>query len=183
MTNDIINNYFENLKFILDKLSREKINFLIKLIKKTRKNNKRLFICGNGGSGANALHLANDFTFSKIAKKKLLDVESLNANNAIITCIANDIGYDHTFSKQLELKAKKGDMLLVFSGSGNSKNIINAINLAKKKNLVVFGILGFDGGKAKKILKKNYIHIKINDMQISEDMQTIIGHIIFKSLI
>ena len=69
MTNDIINNYFENLKFILDKLSREKINFLIKLIKKTRKNNKRLFICGNGGSGANALHLANDFTFSKIAKK------------------------------------------------------------------------------------------------------------------
>ena len=179
----IINEYLKNLNFVIESITKEKIILLMNLIKILRKKNKRLFICGNGGSGANSIHLANDFTFSKITKKKLLDVESLNANNAVITCIANDIGYDYIFSKQLELKAKKDDMLLVFSGSGNSKNIINVIKFAMKKKMKVFAILGYDGGKVKKLLKNNCIHIKINDMQIAEDFQIIIGHIIFKSLI
>jgi D-sedoheptulose 7-phosphate isomerase len=179
----IINEYLKNLNFVIESITKEKIILLMNLIKILRKKNKRLFICGNGGSGANSIHLANDFTFSKITKKKLLDVESLNANNAVITCIANDIGYDYIFSKQLELKAKKDDMLLVFSGSGNSKNIINVIKVAMKKKMKVFAILGYDGGKVKKLLKNNCIHIKINDMQIAEDFQIIIGHIIFKSLI
>lgn len=178
----IIDNYLKNMIAILNSLSKKKINLLIKELRKLKKNKNRLFICGNGGSGANAIHLANDFLFSKLSSANI-DVEALTSNAAIITCIANDIGYEYIFSKQLEIKAKKNDMLLVFSGSGNSKNIINAINLAKKKNLVVFGIIGFDGGEAKKLLNKYCIHININDMQISEDMQTIIGHIVFKTLV
>ena len=168
---------------ILKTISKKEISNLVSTVKKIRREKKRLFICGNGGSGANALHLANDYTFTKISKKKLLDVECLNSNTAIITCISNDIGYEYIFSKQLEMKSSKGDMLLVFSGSGNSKNIINALNFAKRKSLRVFGILGFNGGKAKKILKNDCIHVKIDDMQISEDIQTIVGHIVFKSLI
>ena len=135
----------------------------------------------DGGSGANAIHLANDLLFSKSSNTSI-DVEALTSNSAILTCLANDLGYKHIFSKQLEVKAKKNDMLLIFSGSGNSPNIIEAAQVAKKLKMSIFAIVGFDGGKCKKIIK-NCIHININDMQISEDFQMIIGHIIMKSII
>ena len=73
-------------------------------------------------------------------------------------------------------------MLLILSGSGNSENLIEAIKIAKIKKMKIFAVLGFDGGKCKKLLK-NYIHVNINDMQISEDFQLIVGHIILKSLL
>jgi D-sedoheptulose 7-phosphate isomerase len=160
----------------------KKINLLVTLIKKTWNQNGVIYFCGNGGSGANAIHLANDFLFTKSSNKKMLNVEALTANNAIITCIANDVGYKFIFSKQLENKASPNDLLLILSGSGNSENLIEAIKIAKRKKMKIFAVLGFDGGKCKKLLK-NYIHVNINDMQISEDFQLIVGHIILKSLL
>lgn len=112
----------------------------------------------------------------------MINVEALTANNAIVTCISNDLGYKYIFSKQLENKATQNDLLLLLSGSGNSENLIEAIKIAKKKKMDIFAILGFDGGKCKKLLK-NTIHLKINDMQISEDFQLVVGHIILKSLL
>ena len=82
-----------------------------------------------------------------------------------MTCLANDIGYDKIFSEQIKSKGSKGDLLIVLSGSGNSKNIISAIKEAHKLKMNTFGILGFNGGKCKKILN-NFINYKINDMQI-----------------
>ena len=175
-------NYLVKLNDTIKNVPIEKINLLIKKIDKVKKNNNKLFICGNGGSAANAIHIANDFIFTKSSKKKMIDVEALTSNNAIITCISNDVGYKYIFSKQLENKAKKNDLLLLLSGSGNSENLIEAIKVAKLKKMETFAILGFNGGKCKKIVKNN-IHIDINDMQISEDFQLIIGHIILKSLI
>ena len=102
------------------------INHLIKQIHKLKKNNKKLYICGNGGSAANAIHIANDFIFTKSSKKND-KCRALTANNAIITCISNDVGYKYIFSKQLENKATKSDMLLILSGSGNSENLIEAL--------------------------------------------------------
>jgi D-sedoheptulose 7-phosphate isomerase len=174
--------YFNNLKKNLSDIHIRKIKLLINQIHILKKNKKRLFLCGNGGSAANAIHLANDFLFTRSSNQPMIDVEALTANNAVITSIANDKGYEFIFSEQLKTKASKDDLLLIFSGSGNSENLVEAIKIAKQKKMKIFAILGFDGGKCKKILK-NYIHININDMQISEDFQLIVGHIILKSLL
>jgi D-sedoheptulose 7-phosphate isomerase len=176
------NIYLSTFERVLKTIPTTKIDFLVNEIHKIKKNKKKLFICGNGGSAANAIHLANDFLFTKSSNKTMLNVEALTANNAIITCIANDVGYKFIFSKQLENKASPNDLLLILSGSGNSENLIEAIKIAKRKKMKIFAVLGFDGGKCKKILK-DYIHVNINDMQISEDFQLIVGHIILKSLL
>ncbi len=179
---ELAQNYMFKLKDILEQIPTKKIDQLVNKVLQIKKNNKKIFICGNGGSAANAIHIANDLIFSKKTKKKMIDVEALTANNAIITCISNDIGYKYIFSKQLEIKASKNDMLIILSGSGNSQNLIEAIKVAKSKKMQIFAVLGFDGGKCKRLIK-NYIHININDMQISEDFQIIIGHIILKNLL
>ena len=98
-----------------------------------------------------------------------------------MTCLGNDIGYEAIYEKQLNTLAKKGDILITFSGSGNSENIVRAIELAKDRGVKTHAILGFDGGKCKS-LADNAIHLDLNDMQISEDFQMIIGHILMKYL-
>ena len=151
-------------------------------IKKTWKMKKNFFICGNGGSGANAIHIANDFLYGAgITNKKGLKVDALTSNSAIITCLANDVGYDKVFSEQIKVKGEKNDLLLVLSGSGNSKNVIKVLKEAKKIKLRTFAILGFNGGKCIK-LADNFIHTKINDMQICEDFQMILLNMIMKEL-
>ena len=177
-----IKQYFEKLFKTLAQDHSDKILQLYKILSKVRKQNKSIYICGNGGSAGNANHIANDFlcVLSRIQGKGL-KVESLAANPSIITCIGNDLGYDYIFSERLKSKGSAGDLLITLSGSGNSKNIINAILVAKKMKIYTFGILGFDGGKAKKILD-NYINFKINDMQISEDIQMILLNICVKKI-
>jgi D-sedoheptulose 7-phosphate isomerase len=136
-----------------------------------------IYFCGNGGSAGNAVHLANDFIYGAGIKfGKGLRVEALSANSAVLTCLANDIGYDQIFAEQIRVKARSGDVLVVLSGSGNSPNIVKALEIGNALGLVTFAILGFDGGKAKN-LAQHPIHIPVQDMQIAEDLQLIIGHI------
>lgn len=139
-------------------------------------NGRRVFICGNGGSAGNAIHLANDFIYG-IAKKTGggLKVMALSANSAVITCLANDVGYDFIFSEQLAVQAQKGDLLIALSGSGNSGNIVQALEQARAMGVTSFAILGFTGGKCKE-LADFAIHFPVNDMQIAEDLQLIVGH-------
>ncbi len=144
-------------------------------------NRNNVFLCGNGGSSANANHLANDLIYGINPSGRGMNVHSLCANSAINLCLANDVGYENIFSHQLRSLGKEGDLLLVFSGSGNSPNVIKAINEAKTLGITSYAMLGFDGGECLK-LADNIIHFKINDMQISEDFQMIIGHIIAKEL-
>jgi D-sedoheptulose 7-phosphate isomerase len=143
---------------------------------------RQVFFAGNGGSGGNANHLANDFLYalSKTAGSGLR-VHSLSANPSVITCLANDEGYDQVFSLQLAVLARKGDVLIAFSGSGNSPNIIRALQEAKTIGMTSYAVLGFSGGKAKAIADVP-IHFAIDDMQISEDAQTIIGHMLMQWL-
>ena len=103
------------------------------------------------------------------------NVESLSSNSSVITCLANDLGYQYIYSEQIKAKGNEGDLLIVLSGSGNSQNIINAINEAKKKKMITFAILGFDGGECIKIAD-DVIHFEIEDMQISEDLQLVVLH-------
>jgi D-sedoheptulose 7-phosphate isomerase len=102
-------------------------------------------------------------------------VEALSANSAVITCLGNDVGYDDIFSHQLKVKAKKDDVLIVLSGSGNSQNVVKAIEVGNEIGVKTFAILGYDGGRCKEIAHFP-IHFAIDDMQISEDLQLIVGH-------
>jgi len=143
---------------------------------------KQVFICGNGGSAGNAIHLANDFIYG-VAKRPGggLRVNALAANPAVITCLANDIGYEHVYSEQLSVMANPNDVLIVLSGSGNSPNIIAALEQAKVMNVKSYAILGFSGGRCKQLADVP-IHFQIDDMQISEDLQLIVGHMLMQWL-
>jgi len=159
------------------------VHILCDKLKTAWDNGKCIYICGNGGSAANAIHIANDWIYGAGVKRGIgLNVEALSSNAAVLTCLANDIGYENIFSEQIRVKGKNGDILIVLSGSGNSQNIISVLNEADKKNIETFAILGFDGGAAKKIAK-HPIHFDVNDMQIAEDLQLIVGHICMKWLL
>ena len=143
---------------------------------------KTIYLCGNGGSAGNAIHLANDFIYGAGLTRGIgLRIESLSANSAVLTCLANDIGYEEVYAEQLRVKANSGDVLLVFSGSGNSPNIVRALEMGNKLGMETFAILGFSGGKCKDIAK-HPLHFAIDDMQIAEDLQLIIGHMIMQWL-
>jgi D-sedoheptulose 7-phosphate isomerase len=177
-----IQNYLTKLVSALSDNSFENVKYLVDDIIKTKIKKKKIFICGNGGSAANAMHIANDLIYGAgLSSGKGFNIEALTSNSAVITCLANDIGYENIFSEQLRVKATKGDLLIILSGSGNSQNIINALKISKKIGLKSYAILGFDGGKAKS-LANNLMHFKINDMQIAEDIQIIIGHLLMKLL-
>ena len=159
----------------------EQIEKLANHLLRCWKSEKNIFICGNGGSAANAIHIANDLHYGAGAcgsspSIKGLRVEALTSNSAVITCLGNDIGYENIFSHQLNNKAAKGDLLIVLSGSGNSRNIMNALLVAKEIEVFSFAILGFKGGKCINYADEA-IHFSIDDMQIAEDTQLIVGHL------
>jgi D-sedoheptulose 7-phosphate isomerase len=177
-----IQNYLNKFSSLLTDPTFGNVQYLANDIKQTKIKNKKIFICGNGGSAANAMHIANDLTYGAgMSSGKGFNVEALPSNSAVITCLANDIGYENIFSEQLRVKAAKGDLLIVLSGSGNSKNIINALKMAKKLEIKSYAILGYSGGKAKSLANVS-LHFRINDMQIAEDIQIIIGHLLMKLL-
>ena len=147
---------------------------------------RQVFICGNGGSAANALHMANDFHYGIGAcgigqKIPGLRVEALSGNVAIMSCLANDTGYENIYSNQIEAKANRNDLLIVLSGSGNSENVVNALLSAQKLGVKSYAIIAFSGGRCKDIANEA-IHFQVNDMQIAEDTQLIVGHICMQVL-
>jgi len=146
------------------------------------RDGRRVFICGNGGSAANAIHWANDFLYP-VAKSggKGMKISALPANVSVLTCLANDIGYENIFAAQLATEAEPGDVLIVLSGSGNSPNVIKALEQAKVSNMKSFALLGYSGG-ACKALADVVLHFPIDDMQIVEDMQLIVGHMLLQAL-
>jgi D-sedoheptulose 7-phosphate isomerase len=147
-----------------------------------RGSGRQVFLCGNGGSAGNAIHLANDFLYG-ISKTfgVGLRVTALPANSSVLTCLANDLGYDTVFSAQLAVQARRGDVLIALSGSGNSPNILKALEQAKAMGMKTYAILGYNGGKARAMADVP-IHFQVNDMQLSEDLQLVVGHIVMQWL-
>ena len=142
---------------------------------------RHVYICGNGGSAANAMHMANDFHYGIGAcgpgpKLPGLRVEALPANAGLITCLANDTGYANIYSHQIEVKGRPGDLLIVLSGSGNSANVVKALETSKRMGLRSYAILAFGGGKCRDLADLP-IHFQIDDMQIAEDTQLVVGHL------
>ncbi len=180
-------NYATRLQSVLEQNTWEDVAQLALDLRECWANNRQVFLCGNGGSAANAIHLANDYLYGianspdSLYDGKGMRVQALTANPAIITCLANDINYEQIFAEQLAVQGQPGDLLIVFSGSGNSANIQAVLKQAKKMEIRSYAILGFSGGVCK-ALADVVIHSPIDDMQISEDIQLIVGHMLMQYL-
>ena len=172
-----IKNYSEKLSRALSFSAMNQIPTLMEALREAWQSQRTIYLCGNGGSAGNAIHLANDLLYGAgINNGGGLRVEALSANPAILTCLANDLGYNEIYAEQIKIKANLGDVLIVLSGSGNSPNVIKALEMGNAKGMKTFAILGFSGGKCKEIAQ-HPIHFEIHDMQVSEDLQLIVGHI------
>ena len=141
-------NYFLNLISLINKNSTDITFFAQKIAQKIKFGNS-IWIMGNGGSASTAEHFETDLSFIKMGSKfPRIKAFSLTANSSVVTAIANDLGFDQVFSHQLRRKAYKGDLCFIISASGNSENLIKAIDEAKDLELETIALLGFDGGKA-----------------------------------
>jgi D-sedoheptulose 7-phosphate isomerase len=179
---ELINVYKQKLQQQLDSFDWTPVRQLAEVLLDAAHSRKQVFICGNGGSAGNAVHLANDFIYGvDPSGKYALNIEALTANTSVLTCLGNDIGYDNIFAHQLKVKAKPDDVLVVLSGSGNSANIVIALQQAKSIGMHSSAILGYSGGIALG-LSDIPIHFPIDDMQIAEDLQVIVGHMLMRQL-
>jgi len=178
-----IDGYMQEIRFLLNEVDIKTINKVKNALQQCWLNKKTVYLVGNGGSEANATHLANDLIYGlgKNTGKNGIRAISLSTNMSVNSAISNDDGYEYVYSKQLQALAEPGDLLLVFSGSGNSKNIIACLEAAKMMGVQTAGFLGFDGGKAKDLLDI-CVHTETYNMQASEDIQIIIGHSIIRKL-
>jgi len=144
---------------------------------------RQVFLIGNGGSAANASHFAEDLAKSSIpeASGKRFRVLSLTDNTSYITAIANDMGYEQVFAFQLAQFAQPGDVLIAISGSGNSPNIIKAVEYARGAGMRVVGMTGFDGGRLRE-LSDLCLHVPLRDMCKSEAVHGILLHMVVELL-
>lgn len=174
-------NYFVRLKNIFENINKNELVRFEKNLLDARSKNKTIFVFGNGGSASTATTMANDLGFDitkKTKTKKPFKFFCINDNTSVLTAIANDVGYENVFINQLKMHYKKGDIAIILSASGNSKNLINAAKWIKNKKGKVLSIVGFDGG----LLKKNsdiclFFKCEKNEYGPIEDIHLIINHI------
>jgi D-sedoheptulose 7-phosphate isomerase len=180
LTTSIIRDYFKNFEKIIHNLDISKIERLIELLKKTQSLKKTVFLVGNGGSASTASHFATDIGIGSLRKQKLLRVISLCDNSAVVTAISNDFEYEAIFEQQLRLLGEPGDLLILFTASGNSKNLVRVFEYAKSKGITVFSFTGFDGGVLKKLTSPNNIHIEtaIGSYGLVEDLHLAVCHVV-----
>lgn len=145
---------------------------IVELIEKARDNRHSVFVMGNGGSAALASHFVCDLM--KVGAVKAFD---LSCNAAVMTAYANDMGYENVFVEQLKILADKGDLIIVISGSGNSPNVVKAVEWANQFGIDTIGLIGFDGGKLKQILDYSLVVDNYN-IQLVEDYHSMLAHMI-----
>lgn len=172
--------YFETytgkLKTVLGNIDKQKIFQSAELLIKTIKTNNTIFVCGNGGSHAIANHYVCDYLKVLSQETNLkVKIKSLCSDDSLISAISNDFSYDDVFSYQAERLMEKGDILILISSSGNSKNIKKVLQFTNKKKIKTIGLCAFDGGYLR---RKSTIPIysKINNYGISEDVNQIVMH-------
>lgn len=169
--------YIEHEINTIRSLDVEAINEALNVLLETYENGNTVFVFGNGGSSATASHFQNDFNkgVSEHTAKKF-NLLCLNDNMATLMAVANDIGFEEVFRFQLQGHIKPGDVIMAISGSGNSKNVINAVEYAKNQGCKVIGLTGFGGGKLKELSDVS-LHAPVNSMQITEDIHMIFDHL------
>jgi len=177
-----IENYFLELKNTMDKVDRDEIQKTLELLTKTRDMKKNIYIMGNGGSAATASHFAGDFNKGlSLNREKRFRFISLNDNVPTILSLANDVNYESIFVEQLKSFLDEGDIVMAISGSGNSKNILAAVEYAKSLGNTVIGLTGYEGGKLIE-MSDIKLHVPINNMQIVEDIHMMFDHLMMSIL-
>jgi D-sedoheptulose 7-phosphate isomerase len=174
--------YVERLKDELDKTDLKQMQHWADLVYSAWQDEKYVFIFGNGGSGTTASHMAEDLGKSllkpedlKDEKKKRLKVLSLTDNQGWILAVGNDVGYDQIFVQQLMNYGSKGDLVVAISGSGNSPNVLSAVDWANRHGLKTFGLTGYNGGKLRTMAQTG-LHVPLDDMGMVESIHLCLFH-------
>ena len=176
---DYSKSYLEYLTAVLNGISLSAIDDFVKVLLDARERGSTIFFIGNGGSAATASHFANDIAIGSREYDKPFRVISLCDNNAVITAIGNDDGFEKIFSQQLRVLLKKQDVVVSISASGNSPNLIHAINLAKKMSAITVGISAFDGGKMKGIVDFSlHVPTEKGEYGPAEDAHMVLDHLV-----
>ena len=175
---DYISEYLEMEKKTIESLNREELLSVVNAFLDVYEKEGTIYVFGNGGSASTASHMANDYNkgLNEFLDKKFRFV-CLNDNVATLMSIANDISYEEVFRMQIRGKLEEKDLVVGISGSGNSMNVINAISYAKEMGVKTVGLCGYEGGKLK-ALSDVVLHVKLNNMQIVEDIHLIFNHLL-----
>ncbi|NLC31947.1 MAG: SIS domain-containing protein [Clostridiales bacterium] len=174
--------YISLLQETLSRLDTDALASALNLITETFENENTIYIFGNGGSAATASHFQNDFNkgISEFTQKKFR-FNCLNDNIATVLAIANDISFEEIFRFQLRGRLKQGDLIIALSGSGNSKNILNAVTYARECGNKIIGMTGFDGGALAPLCDVS-LNAPVNSMQVTEDIHMIFDHLMMSVL-
>jgi D-sedoheptulose 7-phosphate isomerase len=179
---NLIQNYILELKETLDGLSGESIERVLEILHEARMNNQQVFIMGNGGSASTASHFACDLgKNTRVPSTPNFRVVGLTDNMALFSALANDEGYENVFSQQLGNYLQPGDVVIGISTSGNSKNVVNAIQLANSVGTKTIGFTGFDSGELGLLVDVN-LHVPSHSIEHIEDIHLVLEHIIIKAL-
>jgi D-sedoheptulose 7-phosphate isomerase len=180
--NEHFSNYFRKISETLDKIDINAVNKLIDRIYECYEKENTVYVFGNGGSAATASHVAGDFMKGiSYGLEKRFRVICLNDSIPSLTAISNDLTYEEVFYEQLKTFLRKDDIVIGISGSGNSVNVIKALNYARELGSTVVGFSGYKGGKLKE-LADILILAPVSDMEITEDIHIIIFHAIKQAI-
>jgi len=170
--------YIKHLIDTLSLISTKQIKEFVDTLLKAREVGGTIYFAGNGGSAATASHFANDIGIGTKLKDKQFRVISLCDNQSVITAIGNDYGYEYIFSKQLEGLLQKDDVLVLISASGNSKNLLMSVEVAKLKGATTVGLTAFNGGELLKLVDVS-VHIPTEDGEygVAEDIHMVLDHL------
>ena len=150
---------------------------VVDAITNSLKNNKRIYFCGNGGSAADAQHLAAEFSGRFYTDRKALPAEALHCNTSYLTAVANDYSFDLIYARLIDGIGDKGDVLVGLSTSGNSGNIVKAFEVAREKGIITVGFTGLSGG-AMKSLSDHLLNVPSTDTPRIQESHILLGHII-----
>ncbi|AIF50649.1 SIS domain-containing protein [Pelosinus sp. UFO1] len=186
MINLYFKQYCSELIATINNLTSKDLTTIVTILWDAYKGNKKIYVIGNGGSAATASHYVCDFAKgTAVPGEKRLKIMSLTDNVAHMTAISNDISYNEVFKEQLENLLEPGDILICISASGNSPNLVQAVNYANSINVTTIGILGFNGGRVKELTTTNIVVDNFNYGQV-EDIHLMLGHVLsqyFRKLI
>ena len=179
---EIINNYLSDVAQTFESFPLWHIAKVIQVLDKARESGKRVYICGNGGSAATASHFACDLAKGAICSNRpRLRVFSLTDGNPLLTAWANDTNYSNVFAEQLKNFVEPDDIVIAISGSGNSANILNAVQEANLRGAITIGFSGFDGGQLKDVVDIS-VNVPNHTMEQVEDLHLILAHMIAVTL-
>jgi D-sedoheptulose 7-phosphate isomerase len=175
--------YFSTVQELLNKVPFAAVDQVVETLISANQAGQTVFICGNGGSASTATHFGCDLAKRPIvAGQPRYRVIPLTDNNALMTALSNDIGYEVVFSEQLIPLVRKGDVLIGISGSGNSKNVLKAVEVAKAAGATTIGFSGYDGGKLAPAVDIS-VHIPSFNMAMVEDVHLMLEHAICERLL